>query len=110
MDGKSLIGHLKARGPLPGLTALDPSVRWSARCGHKEMQRGGSEENNVFILTRPRDRDRERGSQGTGSTKWEKHGKDLCWGTGWATQKGVGNVTGAFECQWVIVGRLGRGT
>lgn len=45
MGGKLLRANIKAKGPLAGLTALDYSTRWSARCGHERRQRGRSREN-----------------------------------------------------------------
>lgn len=100
MGGKLLRANIKAEGPLGGLTALDSSMRWSARCGHKRRQRGSSGENISY------------------SHRWEKQvgeaektsDKDLCWKSWWDKQKGMGEVTGDFEHQWVTVGRVGKET
>lgn len=94
MGGKLLRANIKAEGPLGGLTALDSSVRWSARCGHKRRQRGSSGENISYSHRSKRDRSLwRRGSQGTGYTKWEKQRRPL-------TKTFVGDHGGINKRAW----------
>ena len=50
VGGKLLRRNPKAGRLLAGLTALDSLIRWSAGCGHKRRQRGGSGQNIAFYI------------------------------------------------------------